>query len=68
MHTRDRERYKELCELAEVENDPKKLRKVARQIDRILDIEVGRLKNRQKPAPGNRAVRASSKLRLSVPG
>jgi hypothetical protein len=53
MHARNRERYKALCEIAEVENDPKKLRKLSEQIDRILDIEVRRLKNRQKSAPGS---------------
>ena len=68
MHARNRERYKALCEIAEVENDPKKLRKLSEQIDRILDIEVRRLKNRRKSPPGNRAVSASSRLQLPVPG
>ena len=39
-----RERFKELCELAEVQEDTKKLGKIAKEIDSILDAELVRLK------------------------
>jgi hypothetical protein len=39
-----RERFKELCEHAEVVDDPKKLAKIASQIARILESEVAQLK------------------------
>jgi hypothetical protein len=42
---RTKERYKELSEHAEVEDDPKKLRKIANEINRILKAEINRLKN-----------------------
>ena len=45
MKTRNKERYKELSEHAEVEDDPKKLRKIANEINRILKAEINRLKN-----------------------
>jgi hypothetical protein len=45
MKIRTKERYKELSEHAEVEDDPKKLRKIANEIDRILKVEINRLKN-----------------------
>jgi hypothetical protein len=50
MKTRNRERYKELSEHAEVENDPKKLSKIAMQINRILKAELNRLKKNLKSA------------------
>ena len=46
MKTRNKERYKELSEHAEVEDDPKKLRKIASEINRILKAEINRLKKR----------------------
>jgi hypothetical protein len=42
MKTRNKERYKELSEHAEVEDDPKKLRKIANEINRILKAEINR--------------------------
>jgi hypothetical protein len=45
MKIRTKERYKELSEHAEVEDDPKKLRKIANEINRILKAEINRLKN-----------------------
>jgi hypothetical protein len=39
-----RERFKELCEHAEVVDDPEKLAKIASQIGRILESEVDELK------------------------
>ena len=45
MKTRNKDRYKELSEHAEVEDDPKKLRKIANEINRILKAEINRLKN-----------------------
>jgi hypothetical protein len=44
MHKDKRERFKELCELAEVQEDTKKLGKIAEEIDRILNAELVRLK------------------------
>jgi hypothetical protein len=44
MHKGKRERFKELCELAEVQEDPKKLGKIAEEIDSILASELVRLK------------------------
>jgi hypothetical protein len=39
-----RERFKELCEWAEVEEDTKKLGKIVKEIDSILNAELIRLK------------------------
>jgi hypothetical protein len=50
MKTRNRERYKELSEHAEVEDDPKKLRKITQEIIRILKAEINGLKKRPKSA------------------
>jgi hypothetical protein len=50
MKTRNRERYKELSEHAEVEDDPKKLGRIAKEVNRILKAEINRLKKRPKPA------------------
>jgi hypothetical protein len=44
MHKGKRERFKELCELAEVQEDIKKLGKIAKEIESILDGELLRLK------------------------
>jgi hypothetical protein len=44
MHKNKRDRFKELCELAEVQEDTKKLGKLAEEIDSILDAELIRLK------------------------
>ena len=44
MHKGKRERFKELCELAEVQEDIKKLGKIAEEIDSILDAALVRLK------------------------
>jgi len=46
MHKDIRERFKELCELAEVQEDTEKLGKIAKEIDSILDSELMRLKSR----------------------
>jgi hypothetical protein len=40
------ERFKELCEHAEVVEDKNKLSKIAEEIDSILDDELHRLKNK----------------------
>jgi hypothetical protein len=45
MVRKSRERFKELCEHAEVEEETNKLSKIAEEIDRILDDELDRLKN-----------------------
>jgi len=44
MLRKRRERFKELCEHAEVVEDATKLSKIAEEIDRILDDELDRLK------------------------
>lgn len=49
MKPRNRERYKELSEHAEVEDDPKKLRRIAKEVNRILKAEINRLKGGLKP-------------------
>jgi uncharacterized protein (DUF342 family) len=49
MKIRTKERYKELSEHAEVEDDLKKLRKIANEIKRILNAEIDRLKEGPKP-------------------
>ena len=50
MNRRDRERFKELCEQAEVENQPEKLARLASQIDKMLESEVAKLKKNTKAA------------------
>ena len=47
MKIRTKERYKELSEHAEVEDDPKKLRKIASEINRILKAEINRLEKKR---------------------
>ena len=44
MREQKRERFKELCEHAEVVDDPEKLAKIASQVGRILESEVDELK------------------------
>ena len=51
MKTRNKERYKELSEHAEVEDDPKKLRKIASEINRILKAEINRLEKNGPNGP-----------------
>jgi hypothetical protein len=46
MNIRKRERFKELCEHAEVVNAPEKLAKIASQIYKILQSQLARLKKR----------------------
>jgi hypothetical protein len=51
MHARNKRRWRDLCEEAEVETDPRKFRKLAKQISRILEDEQKRannLRNRSK--------------------
>jgi hypothetical protein len=48
MKTRNKERYKELNEHAEVEDDSQKLRKIAKEINRILKAEINRLEKGPK--------------------
>ncbi len=50
MKIRTKERYKELSEHAEVENDSKKLRKIAKEINRILKGEINRINKGPKSA------------------
>jgi hypothetical protein len=51
MQKKRRERFKELCEHAEVVEDTNKLGKIAKEIDRILDDELDRLKNIRRRNP-----------------
>jgi len=44
MHGPDKRRWRDLCEEAEVEDDPRKLQKLTDQITRILNAEQKRLK------------------------
>jgi hypothetical protein len=48
MKKGNRERFKELCENAEVVDDPSKLRRLTKQIDQIIEAEVAQLKKRRK--------------------
>jgi len=50
MKTRNRERYKEPSEHAEIEDDLNKLRQIAREINRILKGELNHLKKRPEQA------------------
>jgi len=43
-----RERFNELCEHAEVVDDPERLAKIASQIGRILESEVDELRKHPK--------------------
>jgi hypothetical protein len=47
MHKGKRERFKELCEHAEVVEDTNKLSKITKEITRILADELARLRNIQ---------------------
>jgi hypothetical protein len=47
MNARNKRRWSDLCGEAEVEDDLEKLRKLAEQITRILDVEQTRLKGLQ---------------------
>jgi hypothetical protein len=47
MNARNKRRWSDLCGEAEVEDDVEKLRKLAEQITRILDVEQARLKGLQ---------------------
>jgi hypothetical protein len=44
MNERYRQRYRDLCELSEIQNDPEKLTKLREQIHRMLELEIIRLK------------------------
>jgi hypothetical protein len=48
MKDQNRERFKELCEHAEVVDDSGELRSLSKQIDQIIDAEVAQLKERRK--------------------
>jgi len=47
---KNKERWEELCELATKEQDPQKLIELMKEIDRLLEIKLNRL----KPAPAQR--------------
>jgi hypothetical protein len=46
MNSRNRERYKALCEISEIQGDPDKLAKLASQINEILKSEIRALRKR----------------------
>ena len=46
MQGENRERWRELCEQAETEQDPKKLVELAEEINRLLEEKEQRLKRR----------------------
>jgi len=54
MNARNKRRWSDLCGEAEVEEDPKKLQKLAEQITRILDEERARLNDLQIKAERTR--------------
>ena len=44
MFGKNKERWQELCELAAQEQDPQKLIELMKEIDRLLEIKLNRLK------------------------
>lgn len=44
MIGKNKERWQELCELAAQEQDPQKLIELMKEIDRLLEIKLNRLK------------------------
>jgi hypothetical protein len=56
MHSRNKQRWRDLCEEVEVEVDPKKLKKLAKQILSILEDEQKRAnKTRRRGGQSSRA-------------
>ncbi len=47
MRTRSRERFKELCEQAEVQDESDKLADLAEEIAEILETEIQKLKKHE---------------------
>lgn len=50
----NRERWQELCELAAKEQDPKKLMELMKEINRLLEIKLNRLKG-VPPSEGSKS-------------
>lgn len=50
MIGRNKERWRELCEQASVEQDPEKLLNLVREINRLLEEKQARLSGNNKPA------------------
>ena len=48
MLGKNKERWEELCELASKEQDPTKLIELMKEIDRLLEIKLNRLKGAPK--------------------
>jgi hypothetical protein len=48
MKKGNRQRFTQLCENAEVVDNSSKLRRLTKQIDQIIEAEVGQLKKRRK--------------------
>jgi hypothetical protein len=46
MRGRKRERFKELCEISEIQNDPDKLAELASRINEVLKSEIEKLRKR----------------------
>jgi hypothetical protein len=53
MVGKTKERWRELCDLAAVVNDPKMFAKLARHIKRLLDAEQKRLNGENLPSGAN---------------
>ena len=51
MIGKDRERWKELCEQAAIEQDPEKLLLLVQEINRLLDAKRKRLGGENPPNP-----------------
>jgi len=47
---KNKERWEELCELATKEQDPQKLIELMKEIDRLLEIKLNRLKGAPRSA------------------
>ena len=50
MIGKNKERWEELCELATKEQDPQKLIELMKEIDRLLEIKLNRLKGAPRSA------------------
>jgi hypothetical protein len=49
MIGRNKERWRELCEQASIEQDPEKLLNLVREINRLLEEKQARLDGNRKP-------------------
>ena len=65
MIGKNKERWEELCELATKEQDPQKLIELMKEIDRLLEIKLNRLKGAPKRSPHLISALAVSKFSVA---